>query len=44
MASGGGSTPEQWARISKRQKVFYWISIAVVAVIIGSAVIEKLLS
>lgn len=41
MASGGGPTPEQWARMSKRQKIFYWVFIAVIAVVIGGAVIEK---
>lgn len=41
MATGGGPTPEQWARMSKKQKIFYWVFIAVVAALIGSAVIEK---
>jgi hypothetical protein len=44
MASGGGPTPEQWARMSRRQKILYWIFIGVVAIVIGSAVIEKLFS
>ncbi|WP_255451522.1 hypothetical protein [Trinickia terrae] len=44
MATGGGPTPEQWARMSKKQKTVYWVFIAVIAVMIGSAVIEKLLS
>ena len=43
MATGGGPTPEQWARMSKKQKTIYWIFIAVVLDLIGSAVIRKLL-
>ncbi len=43
-AVGGGPSPEQWKRMSTKEKVVYWLFVSVALVFVGYLVIEKLLS
>jgi hypothetical protein len=42
-AVGGGPSPEQWKRMSKAQKVVYWLLVGSAFVFIGYLIIEKLM-
>jgi hypothetical protein len=41
MAVGGGPTPEQWEKMSRGQKIAYWVSVAIVCGILASLAIKK---
>jgi hypothetical protein len=41
MAAGGGPTPEQWEKMSHRERVIYWICVAIVLAILSGLAIKK---
>ena len=41
MAVGGAPNPEQWAKITRAQKIGYWICVGAVAAFIGTLLIIK---
>jgi hypothetical protein len=41
MAVGGGPTPEQWEKMSREQKIRYWIWVALACAFIGGLLIKK---
>lgn len=40
MAVGGGPSREQWAKMSRTQKICYWVCLAAACVFIGSLLIK----
>ncbi len=40
-AVGGGPNPEQWAKMTRGQKIAYWVSVAAACVFIGGLLIKK---
>jgi hypothetical protein len=43
-AVGGGPSPEQWKRMSKKERIIYWLLVGTAMAVVGYLVIEKLLS
>ncbi len=43
-AVGGGPSPEQWKRMSKKEKIIYWLFVAAAMACVGYLVVEKVLS
>jgi hypothetical protein len=43
-AVGGGPSPEQWKRMSKKEKVSYWLFVGAAMVSVGYLIVEKILS
>jgi cell division protein FtsL len=43
-AVGGGPSPEQWKRMSKKEKIFYWLFVGMAMAVVGYLAIEKLLN
>lgn len=41
MAVGGGPNPEQWSKMSREQKIAYWICVTVAGLFIGGLLIKK---
>jgi hypothetical protein len=42
MAVGGGPSPEQWAKMTRKQKITYWTWVALACVFIGGLLIKKI--
>ena len=42
-AVGGGPSSEQWKRISKKEKIIYWLFVGAAMVFVGYLAIEKIL-
>ena len=43
-AVGGGPSPEQWKRMSKKEKIIYWLFVGAAMVYVGNVNVEKILS
>ncbi len=41
MAAGGGPTPEQWAKMTRGQKLAYWICVGAAFALISGLLIKK---
>lgn len=41
MAVGGGPSPEQWAKMSRAQKISYWICVAAASAFIVGLLIKN---
>lgn len=41
MVAGGGPTPEQWEKMSRKAKIAYWLAVAVVFSILGAAIAKR---
>lgn len=44
MAVGGAPNPEQWAKMTRAQKIGYWICVGAVAVFIGILLVIQFVS
>lgn len=42
MAVGGGPSPEQWAKMTRKQKTTYWVWVALACAFIGGLLIKKI--
>ena len=43
-AVGGGPSPDQWKRMSKKEKIIYWLFVGAALVFVGYLIVEKILS
>ncbi|CAD6557438.1 hypothetical protein LMG28140_06148 [Paraburkholderia metrosideri] len=41
-AVGGGPSPEKWNKMSKSEKIFYWIFVGLAVAVVGYLVIAKI--
>lgn len=44
MAAGGGPTPEQWEKMSSKDRTVYWVCVAVACAILGGYGNQKFFS
>lgn len=41
MAVGGGPNPEQWEKMSRRERTTYWICVSIILAILSGLAIKK---